>query len=110
MCLTMVYSLDILDLVSFSQAANGPQTGKLGDGQRFPGCNVPSFTLVFLTLASSESPTLVHYSAKGNLFLGWGKAFPVFLAKILWLTAIRNSVLFLSHCENHLNTPKFLGF
>ena len=40
----------------------------LGDGRLCAGRDVQPLTLVFLTLASSESPTLTHHPAKGMSF------------------------------------------
>ena len=50
--------------------------------------------------------------SQGHLLMlsqGWWKAFLVLQAKILWLSAARNSILFIS-VWNHLNAPKYLGF
>ena len=51
----------------FCQAANSPHTDALGDGQLCPGCDVQPLTLVFLTLASSGSPTLPTTQSRASL-------------------------------------------
>lgn len=80
-----------------------PRLVCLGDGWLFLGCSMQSFTLVSWLWQALNHHSLIHYPAKGNLFLDWW-SFLVFLAKFssypLW-----GILSFLSHCENHLNDP-----
>ena len=95
----------------FCQAANSPHTDALGDGRLCPGCDVqprPLSSWLWRALGLPPYPPL----SQEHLLMpsqGWWKAFLVFLAKILWLSTARNSILFIL-VWNHLNTPKYLGF
>lgn len=58
--------------------ANGAQMGVLGDGQFFPGCTTWHFpfALVFLSLASSQSPTLLPAFLPREISFWLVKSFP----------------------------------